>query len=325
MVSVTGLAEQPGPVRDLTTANDKKGRKASAGRAKGATRARAQLIPLSAPPIGELPLWGHRVAFDAFFVELVPPGRRVFNVRLPATFCSISFGPAEGTSSLAGDRLRKYDRRPYEFIVVPPHFPLSGETDDAPEVLVFVIEFARIREPLAGAFGVPADTLESEVLIEAGNPFVVELTQRIRRLLNEDQPAKSYLESLCFTLLVEMFRPIVERRNQRPRQQVDKTKIDMLLSFIDANLDGDLGIDRLAQSIGVTDHQLSRQFKKVVGESPHKYVLQRRTDAARRLVINEDYPLAEIAFATGFSSQSHMTTAFKNVLGTTPAAIRRDR
>ena len=270
-------------------------------------------------------MWGRRVVFEKFLVELVPPGRRVFNVRLPDTFCSISFGPAEGTSSLAGDRLRKYDRRPYEFIIVPPHFPLSGETDDAPEVLVFVVQFEKMRNALAEALAVPPETLEIEVAIESGNAFVVELTKRIRRHLNEARPSDAYVESLCFALLVEMFRPAVERRHLRSRLQFDEAKIDMLLGYIDANLDGDLAIDRLARFVGVTDSQLSRYFKKVVGESPHKYVLQRRTDAARRLLLDEDYPLAEIAFATGFSSQSHMTTAFKNVLGTTPAAIRRDR
>lgn len=87
---------------------------------KRARTLKSQLVPLSAPPLTELPRWGPRVEFKDFFVELVPEGERTFNVRLSETFASINFGPAEGTSSLAGDRLRRYDRRPYEFIVAPP-------------------------------------------------------------------------------------------------------------------------------------------------------------------------------------------------------------
>ena len=124
-------------------------------------------------------------------------------------------------------------------------------------------------------------------------------------------------------MLVEMFKPIVERQMQKPRNRVSEQTFDILLKYIDANLDGDLGVDQLADLIGVSSDQLSRSFKQSVGESPYNYVIQRRTDAARQLLVNPDYTLAEIAYATGFSSQSHMTTAFKKVLGVTPGAMRR--
>ena len=127
-----------------------------------------QLIPLSAPPLTELPRWGRRVEFANFLVELVPQGARVFKVRLSETFASINFGPAEGTSSLAGDRLRRYERRPYEFIMAPPRFPLKGETQIAPEVLAFVIKFDRMHETLAQALGVAPDVISPQVII--GNP-----------------------------------------------------------------------------------------------------------------------------------------------------------
>ncbi|MGI9434298.1 MAG: AraC family transcriptional regulator [Geminicoccaceae bacterium] len=72
-----------------------------------------QELNLSAPPLGKLPEWGKRFDFETFFVELVPAGKRSFNVRLAETFASISFSADEGRSSLAGDRLRRYDRRAY--------------------------------------------------------------------------------------------------------------------------------------------------------------------------------------------------------------------
>ena len=180
-----------------------------------------------------------------------------------------------------------------------------------------------MRETISDALDCAPTDINPEVVLGDPVPFNAELAKKIRAQLNAPRLARDYLESLCVALLVEMFKPIVVRKTRRPHQSFDKRKIRALLDYIDANLDGDLAIQKLAGLAGVSAHQLSRAFKSVVGESPHNYVVQRRTDAARQLLLHENYPLADIAFATGFSSQSHMTTVFKKVLGVTPASIRR--
>ncbi len=293
------------------------------GPANGPTASEdSQLIPLSAPPLADLPCWGRRVEFEEFFVELVPQGERVFNVRLEDAFASINFGPAEGTSSLAGDPLRRYERRPYEYIVAPPRFPLKGEADIAPEVLAFVFQFAAIRDPLSRLAGVEQDSIAPQVVIGKPSPFTTALAKKIRSHMTLDNRSRVYLESLCTVLLIEMLKPIATFRSGRRRSPLSQGKIDMLLKYIDGNLDSELAIDQLAELVGASPDQLSRAFKKSVGETPHNYVLQRRTDAARAMIRDKTATLAEIAYATGFSSQSHMTTAFKRVLGVTPGAIR---
>ena len=100
-----------------------------------------QEMRIDAPPKGELPKWGKRFQFEGYFVEVVPPGPRSFNVRLAASFASISYSADEGRSSLADDKLRRYERRPYEYIVTPPNFPLRGESTAAPGVLAVVFDF----------------------------------------------------------------------------------------------------------------------------------------------------------------------------------------
>ena len=283
-----------------------------------------QILPLSKPPVGQLPLWGRRVEFEGFFVELVPEGERIFNVRLDDTFASINFAPAEGTSSLAGDRIRPYDRRPFEFIVVPPLFPLSGDTRRAPEVLAFVIDFEAMRPTVARGLGVAPEELAPRVIIGEPAAFISTLAKKIRLQLTGEVSPSRYLESLCITLFLEMFRPLAEPVvADLPRASDRRDALDVLLKYIDANLDSDLTLRRLADLVGWSSDRLSRSFKAATGESPHNYVIQRRTDVARRLIADGQLNLAEIAQETGFSSQSHMTTTFKKVLGVTPGAIRR--
>ena len=220
-----------------------------------------QVIKLSAPPVTELPRWGRRMMFDTFFVELVPRGKRVFNVRLEDTFASISYTGAKGTSSLAGDRVRRYERLPFEYIIAPPRFPLKGETRVAPEVLVFVVRFDALRPMLADAFDIDADQLQPSVIIGNPAPFTTELAKKLRIQLNLADPPSAYVEALCTTLLVEMFRPAFGQHRER-REKSSRVTIDMLLSYIDANLNGDLNLERMAALAGISENQLSRRFKQ---------------------------------------------------------------
>ena len=193
----------------------------------------------------------------------------------------------------------------------------------APEVVAFLIKFDHLGEIIGQALGVEPYVVRPQVVIGSPLPYTTELAKKIRVQLSAELPARAYLRALCLALLVEMFKPIMERRTQQSRNSVTDRTLHVLLKYIDANLDGNLTVGRLAELIGVSKDQLSRYFKKSVGESPHSYVIQRRSEAARRLLLDHDNPLSDIAYATGFSSQSHMTTAFKNVFGVTPGAVRR--
>ena len=249
----------------------------------------------------------------------------MFNVRLREAFASINFAPAEGTSSLAGDRLRRYERRPFEYIVVPPRFPLSGAAETAPEVLVFVFDIDWVRDALSQIVAGAPDRVNPLVVIGDPSPLVTGLAKKLRAHLSTPALSRTYLRSLSSVLLIEMCLPMASQAKGKRSSPLRSDKVNILLKYIEANLDANLGVRQLAQLVGASTDQLSRAFKRSVGESPHNYVLQRRTDAARRLLINSDAALSEIAYATGFSSQSHMTTAFKKLLGTTPGAIRRGR
>jgi len=281
-----------------------------------------QELSLSAPPRGQLPEWGKRIDFGKFFVELVPAGKRTFNVRLAETFASISYSADAGRSSLAGDRLRRYDRRPYEYIVAPAGFPLRGQSDAAPEVLVFVFSFEALKADVASALRLTEDLLEPRVILGSPKPFITALAQRIRRHILADDISEEYLRSLCFVLIVEMLRLPPEQRSTGRGSALDDKVLQSVLKFIDANLDSDLSLEALARLSGVLTHQFVHAFKRKIGEAPHHYVLTRRIEAARMQLTETDDPIADIAYAAGFSSQSHMTTTFRREVGVTPAQLR---
>jgi AraC family transcriptional regulator len=92
---------------------------------------------------------------------------------------------------------------------------------------------------------------------------------------------------------------------------------------IEAQLGDSLSIEKLAELLSMSPYYFSRTFKATFGQSPHAFVLDQRVDAAcRALRSDKDRPIAEIANAVGFSSQSHLTETFRRRLGTTPARWR---
>ena len=78
----------------------------------------------------------------------------------------------------------------------------------------------------------------------------------------------------------------------------------------------------MANALGLSRKTLCTRFKNETGETFAAYVRRLRVERARRLLDTTDYEIAQIAYQTGFSSQSHLQTAFKSATGLTPREWR---
>jgi AraC-like DNA-binding protein len=92
--------------------------------------------------------------------------------------------------------------------------------------------------------------------------------------------------------------------------------------ILDADPAGALGIAGVADALGVSAAHLVRSFTRSYGIPPHRYLLGRRLDLARRWLLAGDDP-AHVAAATGFYDQSHLTRHFKRLLATTPGRYQQ--
>jgi AraC family transcriptional regulator len=92
--------------------------------------------------------------------------------------------------------------------------------------------------------------------------------------------------------------------------------------YVDAHLGQTIGIDDLAEVAGLSRFHFARLFRATVGTTPHRYVLERRLDRARELLRSPRAVLRDVAVATGFADQSHLTRLVKRRYGVTPAILR---
>jgi len=93
--------------------------------------------------------------------------------------------------------------------------------------------------------------------------------------------------------------------------------------YIHANLQSDLSISELARIAKLSQSHFLRAFRRTVGLSPHRYVLDCRLKLAKHLIITTNLPLSDIALRVGFSSHSHLTSSMRRYCNITPSELRR--
>jgi AraC family transcriptional regulator len=98
-----------------------------------------------------------------------------------------------------------------------------------------------------------------------------------------------------------------------------------VLDHIDEHLGKTIRVADLSALLHRTEAHFSRLFKQTFGVSPHAYVLCRRIELASRLMIESAAPLSEIALKCGFNDQAHLSKRFRQQMGATPAAWRREQ
>jgi AraC-like DNA-binding protein len=91
--------------------------------------------------------------------------------------------------------------------------------------------------------------------------------------------------------------------------------------LLEERYDEDLSLAEMARRSGLPRHHLIRAFRRETGLTPHAYLVDIRVRRARDRLRNGETP-GEVAAATGFCDQAHLTRAFKARLGVTPGAFR---
>jgi AraC family transcriptional regulator len=100
-------------------------------------------------------------------------------------------------------------------------------------------------------------------------------------------------------------------------------RLSLVREFIGNNLNGSLPLSRIAGIAGLSPYHFARCFKAATGMAPHHYVKVRRVELARLKLEGSAAALSEIAFSCGFSSQQHMSDAFRAHFGMAPGSYRR--
>ena len=103
----------------------------------------------------------------------------------------------------------------------------------------------------------------------------------------------------------------------------DLARLREVRDRIDRDYVQPLDVEALARGVHLSAGHLSREFKRVYGESPYSYLMTRRIERAKALLDRGDLSVTEVCFAVGCSSLGTFSTRFSELVGMPPSVYRR--
>jgi AraC family transcriptional regulator len=137
----------------------------------------------------------------------------------------------------------------------------------------------------------------------------------------------AYSQGLSLTLVSYLFASYSQGAKvdelPAPPGRLPRLQCEALMVFVEDFLPRNIGLVDMAAVVGYSPDHFSRLFRQTFRISPYRYLLGRRVERAKAMLRDATLPIADIALACGFSSQSHLNGVFKRLTGVTPARYRR--
>jgi AraC family transcriptional regulator len=158
------------------------------------------------------------------------------------------------------------------------------------------------------------------------DPVIYSIGQDIKRRLERQQMvSQTYFDAVALFLSAYLLEnhcttkfKLPENTSSLPRQSLQQ-----VIDYIQENIDKNIGSTELAGIAGVSRFHFTRQFKRAIGESPHRYIVKCRLKKAQDLLAATDFPIKVVAKLTGFATQEHFCNTFRRHLSTTPQEYRK--
>lgn len=125
-------------------------------------------------------------------------------------------------------------------------------------------------------------------------------------------------------LLVTDYR-MLEVDEERRKQNRNLDRLSKITSYIQVNYRENLTLEGVAHIFGFSPAYLSKMFQKYAGINYKAYLLDLRTEAGYRLLMNTELAVGEIALECGFPDSRSFAKAFRRRYGMTPAEYRKKR
>jgi AraC family transcriptional regulator len=209
----------------------------------------------------------------------------------------------------------------------PANFYARWEADGSSQSIVVFLEDALFSRVILEHWGVDPRSVEIVPQFLVRDPVIeAVVTQLSIEAANDSPSGLLYAESACEFLghhLVQRYSTL-SKMPARPRGGLPAHRLKVVKNYIEENLGNPIALHELAGLACVSVRHFERAFRQSLGVPPHRYVLERRVSTARELLLSHPkLNIEEIARQLGFSSSSHLSSAFARRMGCSPATFRR--
>jgi AraC family transcriptional regulator len=108
-----------------------------------------------------------------------------------------------------------------------------------------------------------------------------------------------------------------------PSSKLSARALKRAMDYVESNLASDLTLEEIARALAMSAGHFAHAFKNATGMAPHRYVVERRIEAAKLLLRESELPIGNLASLVGFSTHSHFCATFQRLVGESPRSFRR--
>lgn len=152
------------------------------------------------------------------------------------------------------------------------------------------------------------------------------MTSLIRAFADDEPPSRLFLDSLSDAFAAHLIGRYYLKQGDQPRRKLSPLtpwRLNRAKAFVEAHLDQSITLSELSAAAGLSRMHFAAQFKAATGMSPHMYVLQCRVEASKRVLLDPDRSIRDVALAVGFKSETHFINVFRRLVGEAPGRWRR--
>jgi len=229
-------------------------------------------------------------------------------------------------SQPGSDRLTERRVEPDMLHINPGDRPFRQRWTNRPKLTGIALDRKLVDRVGEESFGRTGDSIQTAVgvtdeLLFAGMRAVRE--ELTSGAANDD----TFAEHVGMAMAVLLFRHYSDGPNEMPalRGGLGQYRLNKVFDYIEAEMENGLSVAALASVTDLSIQHFSAAFLNSTGLRPHRFILNRRIERAKLLLLTTDMSIAEVSLAIGFASQSHFAERFREMTGVTPLRFRLER
>jgi len=156
----------------------------------------------------------------------------------------------------------------------------------------------------------------------------VEISSCLRNILREMELKNADYEDVCQSymeiLMIRLMRNIAIAAQDEPQVISGNRQCAAVKRYIDQHFKEPLTLEQLSEEAHMNKYYLSHAFKREYGVSPINYMISRRIEESKYLLVETDLSMSQIAQILGFSSLSYFSQVFRKNQEISPMEFRQN-
>ena len=206
----------------------------------------------------------------------------------------------------------------------------SYDGSDAIRYLAFRVPFSVLQQYFGEELGAIAQTENSSIVADT-TPALQMAIHQYYNAPYEGATRQLFLESKILELMaltMNVFKSGFSKNyfsyaGIKPLNIEEETRIYAARDYLVTNMENPPSLVELARFAGMNQQKLKCGFRRIFDESAFGYLQQHRLEEARKLLLDGQLSVSEIALHVGYAHFGHFASIFKRKFGVSPSDIRR--